>query len=656
MSSLLSPHSSLQSIWRGKSPGAGELSALLNVLTLPAVIVEARHSSVLSVNSEFLKLTAYSLAEIAKVELRELLPEISKYEMMMPGDHETRLTRHLREPLDVILRSSALDQAGTWYLLTIIPQEQFQKQLADQAWQEKYTQSIQSLFRIISQPDLTTSLNKSLEVCQSLLHARTAVIYQYDSHLSQYQKIATTENKELPLFPEFFAEETIQMDSQPDIWMPGRRVQSEFHRIGRVAGLPYIGATPLHLDEVNFGLLIITDSQGVPAQNIERLMMLLAASIASAMHHHILVKHLDTALSEHRKALLIRDAALENSQEGIIFVNKDLSIENLNPAAEMILGYASREVIGIPVENILVGTETFIPALKAAMDGIPTHNLGNTTLHRRNGQPFPGHLQTIPVLVDDGLLSIIVLIRDISENEQIRVRTQQLEQRALLGEVTAIFAHEVRNPINNISTGLQLLQMKFAEDDPNQEMITRLQQDCTRLTHLMESVLSFSRPMEYKMDPIDLDVMLRRMLDRWRPRFAKANVQAYYQMEPGTQWVIGDQMALERVFTNLISNAIQAMKNGGLLAVKVENHGKPGPNSEVEVTISDNGPGIPDEIKDHIFEPFVTTNPQGTGLGLAITKRIINAHRGSINLTSFPGGTVFHVCLPGCKPHGGIIA
>ena len=95
---------------------------------------------------------------------------------------------------------------------------------------------------------------------------------------------------------------------------------------------------------------------------------------------------------------------------------------------------------------------------------------------------------------------IVIFLHDITENEQIRVKTQQLEQRAVLGEVTAIFAHEVRNPINNISMGLQLLGTKFAADDPNQELIGRLQTDCTRLTHLMESVLSFSRPMEFKME------------------------------------------------------------------------------------------------------------------------------------------------------------
>lgn len=652
MSNLLSPHSSLPSIWRGKNPGANELSTLLNMLAIPAVIMDARHTTVLSANSEFLRLTAYSLSELARVDLHELLPDVSRYEVFNPGDHQTRLSRHLRDPLDVIVRSTLLDEGGTWYILTTLPMDQYKKQIDDSAGQEKLTLAIQKLFMMISQPDMASSLNLAVEISQQLLHARIVTIYRYDAHLARYRKACSSENPDAPVFPEYLSPDSVQTEENVDVWTPGKRVADEFHRIGRVASFPYIATVSLLHEGVNLGILVVTDPQGTQTQHIERLLQLLATSISAAVYHHLLVQNLNDALNDHHRALLIRDSALENTREGIILVKKDLTIENLNPSAEMILGYACQEVIGTPVENILVGTEALIPALKAAMDGIPTHNLGNVSLHRRNGQSFPVHLQTIPIMLDEGLLSIIILIQDVSENEQIRVRTQQLEQRAVLGEVTAIFAHEVRNPINNISTGLQLMQMKLDPNDPNQETIGRMQHDCNRLTHLMESVLSFSRPMEYVMEPTDIDLLLRRLLDRWRPRFAKANVQAYYQIEPGTQWVTGDMRALEQVFTNLISNAVQAMKSGGLLAVKVANRAGANANQEVEITISDNGPGIPEEIKEHIFEPFITLNPQGTGLGLAITKRIVNAHRGSITVNSFPGGTVFHIYLPGCKPNG----
>ncbi len=653
MSNLLSPHAPFQPFWRGKNPGISEFTTLLGLLNTPSIVLEPRQNHILTANPEFLKLTAFSINELSQVELRNLFLDISRYEIVQTGDHQTRLARHMRDPLDVFVRSTPLDSNGNWHLLSIVPQDQFQKKMGEQVWQEKYSRSFQQLFSIINQPDLLGSLNLALEVGQSLLESKFLGVYQYEPKLMVFQKMASTENLDAPIFPQVVAANTLQVETQSDIWIPGKRVVNEFHRIARVGNLPYMGVNFLFQDSANLGILIATDTQGQPGLDYERILDILGISISNAMYHHILVQNLNSTLAEHRKTLLIRDSAMDNTHEGIIIVKKDLTIENMNPAAEMILGYGVSEVIAAPVENILVGTETIIPALKAAMDGIPTHNLGNVSLHRRNGQPFLGHLQTIPVMVDDGLLSIIIIIQDISENEQIRVRTQQLEQRAILGEVTAIFAHEVRNPINNISTGLQVLQMNYAPDDPHQETIARLQHDCARLTHLMESVLSFSRPMEYKMEPTDLEVVLGRLLDRWRPRFAKSNVQAYFQVDPGTPWVIGDLRALEQVFTNLISNAIQAMKNGGLLAVKITSLNDNPSNPEVQVSISDNGPGIPDEIKDHIFEPFVTTNPQGTGLGLAITKRIINAHRGSINVNSFPGGTVFHVCLPATKPNRG---
>jgi len=163
----------------------------------------------------------------------------------------------------------------------------------------------------------------------------------------------------------------------------------------------------------------------------------------------------------------------------------------------------------------------------------------------------------------------------------------------------------------------------------------------------MESVLSFSRPMEYRMEPTDITILLQRLVDRWGPRMARYNIVPFVQTAPDCPHISGDTRALEQVFTNLVSNAVQAMSStGGTLAIKVapvEN--SPGYN-QVEVAVSDTGPGIPDEIRDHIFEPFVTTNPQGTGLGLAITKRIVTAHKGTLSVNSFPGGTVFQVCLP----------
>ena len=129
-------------------------------------------------------------------------------------------------------------------------------------------------------------------------------------------------------------------------------------------------------------------------------------------------------------------------------------------------------------------------------------------------------------------------------------------------------------------------------------------------------------------------------------RMTKGDVKPIFQENPEAPKVMGNWRSLEQVFTNLISNAVEAMeKTGGTLAIKIS----PclvADRPHVEVSISDTGPGIPEEIRKRLFEPFVPNKSGGTGLGLAITKRIVIAHRGNIDVSSVPGGTIFRVTLP----------
>ncbi|MBP9676615.1 MAG: GHKL domain-containing protein, partial [Anaerolineaceae bacterium] len=136
-------------------------------------------------------------------------------------------------------------------------------------------------------------------------------------------------------------------------------------------------------------------------------------------------------------------------------------------------------------------------------------------------------------------------------------------------------------------------------------------------------------------------------IDRWQPRLARASVKAILHVDERVGKMVGDTRSLENVFTNLISNALEAMtESGDTLSIKVSSIQEFNGAPKVEISISDNGPGIPNDIKNRIFEPFVTTRKLGTGLGLSITKQIVNAHKGSIKVDSFPGGTVFTVQLP----------
>jgi signal transduction histidine kinase len=163
--------------------------------------------------------------------------------------------------------------------------------------------------------------------------------------------------------------------------------------------------------------------------------------------------------------------------------------------------------------------------------GVTTHDIGKVTLNRRDGTAFPALVHVLPVMMKDALIGIELIISDISENENNKTLNQHLEHRAVLGDYTAAFAHDIRNPINNIYTGIQLLAAKLDENDPNQEIIERIQGDCTRLNHQMESFLAFSRPTDLHLEPIDVGMFLKRTLDRWHPRLMRANINPILQVK-----------------------------------------------------------------------------------------------------------------------------
>ena len=337
----------------------------------------------------------------------------------------------------------------------------------------------------------------------------------------------------------------------------------------------------------------------------------------------------------------------ESMDEAVITLDSSLMIKEVNPAAEYMLGYAAWEVKGQSYENILIGSDRLLPALIDAQRGKETLSIGEASLNRRNGQCFPVLMKVIPVTFGESISAIEILMTDISEHEESKAVTQQLEHRAVLGDYTAAFAHDVRNPINNISTGLQLLATTLAQNDPNQGVISRLQGECIRLSHQMESFLDFSRPLTLKNESIEVEPLLKRIIDRWQPRLARVNVKSIINVDEKVDRIVGDPRSLENVFTNLVSNALDAMtETGDTLAIKAVSVQEFNGHPTVEISVSDNGPGIPADIKTRIFDPFVTTRKMGTGLGLAITKQIVNAHKGSIRVDSFPGGTVFTVQLP----------
>jgi two-component system sensor histidine kinase AtoS len=487
-----------------------------------------------------------------------------------------------------------------------------------------------------------STLSLVLERINAMLSASHAGMYQVAPSAPEYTLVGNLP----PEFPERVEDSVIGTLPSHSRWSIGQRPEHELERAARAAEIRHLRTTRIGDESAWIGLLVICwQDELVDEDEIETIMQV-AANICHAALHVGLLRE----TSDERRAILNHlEEQIEHLYEGIsdtlITVDSEMKVLKANSALARLLGFSPEEVIGRPIQDILVGPEDVSVTLLDALGHRREAERTKLTLHHRQGNPLPTHLRAVPLETPEGTQLLLVL-KDQSEQQAIEDQTEILAQRALLGEVTAIFAHEVRNPINNISTGVQLIASRLGSDHPQYEALDRIRTECTRLDQLMSDVLFFARPLELKMEEVDLAEMMERILARWAPRFQQSNVRCQNLFEKGIPHASVDPRTFERVIVNLISNALEAMTEGGTISVSI-NMMKDREKDQLELKVADTGPGIPADKIERIYDPFFTTKKDGTGLGLAISRRIMTAHRGTIQVESFPdAGTVFTIHLP----------
>jgi signal transduction histidine kinase len=232
-------------------------------------------------------------------------------------------------------------------------------------------------------------------------------------------------------------------------------------------------------------------------------------------------------------------------------------------------------------------------------------------------------------------LGFVLLLRDASEKRRIREQIKRADQLALLGEMAARVAHEVRTPLASLRGLVELLQADLAEHDRPRMYLERALQAVERQERLVEQLLSFTHPEPESWQPVLVWELLEGLIAAWPGRLPSL------AMEQSLMPVDGDPALLSQVFTNLIQNALEASRDGKVVVQGRMNDGA------VQVRVTNEGATIPPELRDRIFQPFFTTKPRGTGLGLAIARQIVEAHHGTIRVESDGRtATTFVVELP----------
>jgi PAS domain S-box-containing protein len=369
----------------------------------------------------------------------------------------------------------------------------------------------------------------------------------------------------------------------------------------------------------------------------EGLLVAVMAQAGLAYENARLYGALAERLEEIRALQQYQESVIRSSSSGIVVLDGAGRIHSANPAFDELVGRGEEELQGLPFSEILPGVEPG-PA------------------------PSPGEERTFEARVVVGgkprdlRLSVsafrgaperrVVLVDDVTDRLRAERALAERERLASLGVLAAGVAHEVNTPIAGLSSYAQLLLSETSPGDPRYPILKKMERQTFRAAHLVNNLLEFARPRARAIQRTDLRAVLANAAESVETTFAARGVRLELEAEQPV-WVLGDPRELEQVLVNLLTNARDASPEEGLVSCRIE------PRADTaRVTVSDRGPGLPQQAGERLFQPFFTTKKSGgTGLGLAISREIARRHGGDIGLEPREGGgTVAWIRLPVAGP------
>ena len=356
---------------------------------------------------------------------------------------------------------------------------------------------------------------------------------------------------------------------------------------------------------------------------------------------------------------------LRTIRSGIMTVDAQGRLLYSNPAASELLGLDLRSLVGRPLLSTLLGVSPQLAALleQSSRDGVRTTR-AEGVIHRDGDEIEIGVTTTVANGTrQDGGVTATAIFQDISDSKRIQALHIRAERLQAVAELSALLAHEIRNPLASIRSATeqlarrrpQTLDPTSDEDDENvlHDLVVR---EADRLSRLLADFLDFARARVTRVSRVDLGTIVNTaaMIAASHPD-RHAGVQVQVSVAPDLPAVQGDEDLLHRAVFNLVLNAVQAVGPDGHVFIEVDRFRPSGEHGAASamitgelltVSVTDDGPGIPPALKDRLFEPFVTGKAGGTGLGLPVVHRAVEAHRGVVLVDSLARGTRFTMLLP----------
>ena len=350
-------------------------------------------------------------------------------------------------------------------------------------------------------------------------------------------------------------------------------------------------------------------------------------------------------------------AVLAGLPDAVIAVDDALRVIFWNAAAEELTERSARRMEGRVLKEVFPPDASLVRRLSETLSMGVSRSETETHLERPDHRSLPVSIVTAPLFGRDGRVeAAVAVVRDLSRIRQLEAEVRRGETLAAAGRMAVGLAHEIRNPLGAIRGAVQLLGRELGPASPLQEYTTVLLTEVDRVNRIIEMLLDLARPVTIRPVPVNLHQLLERVALLTEELAREKGVTIARRYDPSLPPILGDEDGLVQVFHNLVRNGIEAMKDGGELALATRVSMNPlfakvdmgaGQRTMVEVQVLDEGSGIPAAARGRIFDPFFTTKERGLGLGLAICHQIMEQHRGAIQIESIEGhGTTVTCFLP----------
>ena len=347
---------------------------------------------------------------------------------------------------------------------------------------------------------------------------------------------------------------------------------------------------------------------------------------------------------------------IESSVDGIIVTDMKGDILIFNRGAENILGYNREEVVEkMNIRNIYppgVAREVMEKLKSPDFGGVGKLTSFPIFHQRKDGELIEGDLSASIIYDEKGHeIASVGIFKDLRERLRIERELQKMqeallqsEKLAAMGRLTSQIAHELNNPIYGIMNTLELLKTEIPPENKRRRILELSLSEIQRLSEMLRNMLSFSKPEEEKRRPVKIDGLIEGILLVMEKQMKESNIQVELSFDPDIPEIMASTNQMRQVLLNIFKNAKEAMPKGGTLFVRTSQE-----DNRVLIHIQDTGIGIPEAIKDKIFDAFFTTKQKvkGVGLGLSVCYGIIRDHGGEIKVKSEEGkGTTFTIGLP----------